>query len=227
MNKGKLIVIEGTDCSGKQTQTDILVNNLKSLGYKAVSFGFPNYASPTGKIIGEAYLGKHGNSYFLEGIENVDPKISSLYYAADRAYNINIIKRHLENGYIVVLNRYVESNMAFQGGKIKDIKERNMMYEWLDNLEFVLLELPRPDYVLFLYLPYEYVCTLKEKAGKPVNINLLHMAETSYLELSTIYEYEKINCLKDDQLRSIDDIAEEIFSKVKQYLETEGEYEFK
>ena len=96
MSKGKLIVIEGTDCSGKQTQTDLLVNNLKKLGYSAISFGFPNYASPTGKIIGEAYLGKHEESYFQEGIENVDPKISSLYYAADRAYNIGIIKKYLE-----------------------------------------------------------------------------------------------------------------------------------
>ena len=219
MSKGKLIVIEGTDCSGKQTQTDILVENLKQLGIKAISFGFPNYASPTGKIIGEAYLGKHSDSYFTEGIENVDPKISSLYYAADRAYNIDIINKHLEAGYIVVLNRYVESNMAFQGGKIKDIKSRNMMYEWLDNLEFVLLDLPRPDLVLFLYLPYEYVCTLKEKRGKIANINLLRMAETAYLELSTIYDYEKINCLKDNHLRSIEDISKEILEKVKKYLE--------
>ena len=219
MSKGKLIVIEGTDCSGKQTQTDILVENLKQLGMKAISFGFPNYASPTGKIIGEAYLGKHSESYFGEGIENVDPKISSLYYAADRAYNIDIINKHLEAGYIVVLNRYVESNMAFQGAKIKDIKSRNMMYEWLDNLEFVLLDLPRPDLVLFLYLPYEYVCTLKEKRGKIANINLLRMAETAYLELSTIYDYEKINCLKDNHFRSIDDISEEILEKVKKYLE--------
>ena len=219
MSKGKLIVIEGTDCSGKQTQTDILVENLKKLGVKAISFSFPNYASPTGKIIGEAYLGKHSESYFTEGIENVDPRISSLYYAADRAYNIDIIKKHLEAGYIVVLNRYVESNMAFQGGKIKDIKSRNMMYEWLDNLEFVLLDLPRPDLVLFLYLPYEYVCTLKSIRGKIANINLLRMAETAYLELSTIYDYEKINCLKENHLRSIKDISEEILEKVKKYLE--------
>ena len=217
MSKGKLIVIEGTLCSGKQTQTD----NLKKIGYKAISFGFPNYASPTGKIIGEAYLGKHSESYFREGIENVDPKISSLYYAADRVYNIDIIKKYLDNDYVVVLNRYVESNMAFQGGKIKDIKERNMMYEWLDNLEFVLLGLPRPDLVLFLYLPYEYVCTLKEKNGKIANINLLRMAEIAYLELSTIYEYEKILCLKNDKIRTIEDISKEILEKVKKFLETE------
>ena len=221
MSKGKLIVIEGTDCSGKQTQTDLLIQNLRKLGYRAISFSFPNYASPTGKIIGSCYLGKTGESYFSEGIENVDPKISSLYYAADRAYNINEVNHYLEQGYIVVLNRYVESNMAFQGGKIKDIRKRNMMYEWLDNLEFVLLDLPRPDYVLFLYLPYEYVCTLKEKRGKIANVNLLHMAEVAYLELSTIYEYEKINCLREDALRPVEDISEEILEKVKKYLEKE------
>ena len=221
MSKGKLIVIEGTDCSGKQTQTDLLVQNLRKLGYRAISFSFPNYASPTGKIIGSCYLGKTGESYFFEGIENVDPKISSLYYAADRAYNIDEVNHYLEEGYIVVLNRYVESNMAFQGGKIKDIRKRNMMYEWLDNLEFVLLNLPRPDYVLFLYLPYEYVCTLKEKRGKIASVNLLHMAEVAYLELSTIYEYEKINCLREDALRPVEDISEEILEKVKKYLEKE------
>lgn len=221
MSKGKLIVIEGTDCSGKQTQTEKLVANLKKKGLKAINFGFPNYASPTGKIIGDAYLGKKGASLFTEGIENVDPKISSLYYAADRAYNINIIKKHLDAGYIVVLNRYVESNMAFQGGKIRDIKKRNMMYEWLDNLEFVLLDLPRPDLVIFLYLPYEEVSILKEKRDGYANINILRLAETAYLELATIYDYQKINCFKDDQFRTIEDIANEIMTKVSTFLETD------
>lgn len=221
MSKGKLIVIEGTDCSGKQTQTEALVDNLKKLGYKAISFSFPNYASPTGEIIGEYYLGKNNNSLFKEGIENVDPKISSLYYAADRAYNINIIKNYLENDYIVILNRYVESNMAFQGGKIKDIKKRHMMYEWLDNLEFVLLDLPRPDMVLFLYLPYEQVCILKRAREKAFNESTLHMAEIAYFELSNIYDYQKIKCMQDNKLRSIEDIAGEILKKVQKFLETE------
>ncbi|MCM1053657.1 MAG: hypothetical protein NC483_06775 [Ruminococcus sp.] len=221
MSKGKLIVIEGTDCSGKETQTQKLVENLSNLGYKTISFSFPNYASPTGKIIGESYLGKYGESLFREGIENVDPKISSLYYAADRAYNIDIIKEYLKKDYIVILNRYVESNMAFQGGKIKDIKKRNLMYEWLDNLEFVLLDLPRPDYVIFLYLPYEYVTFLKKKRKEVANTTLLHMAEIAYIELAVIYEYEKVNCLSDGNLRSIDDISNEIFNKTLKFLRKE------
>lgn len=221
MEKGKLIVIEGTDCSGKQTQTEKLVNNLKEMGYKAISFSFPNYASPTGKIIKEAYLENSSPSYFNEGIENVDPKISSLYYAADRKYNIGIINKYLENGYYVILNRYVESNMAFQGGKIKDIKLRMEMYEWLDNLEFVLLNLPRPDLVLFLYVPYEFVCKLKKERNLSYNENMLHIAEAAYLELSSIYEYQKINCLKNNALREIEDIANEILEKVKNYIKEE------
>lgn len=220
LSKGKLIVIEGTDCSGKQTQTDLLVENLNKLGYKAVSFSFPNYNSPTGRIIGEAYLGKTGESYFSEGTHLVDPKISSLYYAADRVYNIGTIKSYLEKGYIVVVNRYVESNMAFQGGKIKNISQRNMMYEWLDNLEFVLLDLPRPDYVIFLYLPYEEVCLIKEKRGQAYNEDVLHMAEIAYLELKTIYEYHKINCLENNKLRTIEDIGNEKIDNVKKYLES-------
>lgn len=221
MSKGKLIVIEGTDCSGKQTQTDYLVKQLQALGYKTASFSFPDYEAPTGRIIGEAYLGKIGDPYFKEGIENVDPKLSSLYYAADRRYHKDEINSYLEQGYIVIVNRYVESNMAFQGGKIRDIKKRNMMYEWLDNLEFVLLDLPRPDLVLFLYLPYEEVCLLKKDRGDSVSVDMLRMAETAYLELSSIYEYQKINCMIDNKLRTIDDIGSEITQKVKTFLESE------
>ncbi len=227
MSKGKLIVIEGVDYSGKQTQTELLVQNLQAEGLKAISFSFPNYASPTGKIIGESYLGKNGNSLFKEGIQNVDPKISSLYYAADRAYNIGIIKDYLAKGYIVVLNRYVESNMAFQGGKIKDIKLRNMMYEWLDNLEFVLLDLPRPDLVIFLYMPYEKVCEFKTAKQEVANVDMLRMAEIAYFELATIYDYQKINCISNNKLRPIKEMGAEILSKVKKVIEQDEDHEFK
>ncbi len=215
MKKGKLIVIEGTDFSGKQTQTELLVKNLKNKGFKVVYFSFPNYDSPTGKIIEDPYLGKITKSYFPEGIENVDPKISSLYYAADRVYNIKTIEKYLNDGYIVVLNRYVESNMAYQGGKIKDIKLRNIMYEWLDNLEFVLLELPRPDMVIFLYMPYEKVCYFKKQKGMLANTDTLRMAEIAYLELASIYDYQKVNCFDNETLRPIEDLGEEILKKVE------------
>jgi dTMP kinase len=111
--KGKLIVIEGTDCSGKETQTKLLVKYLKENNTKVFTMSFPNYDSPTGKIIGGPFLGKSyiSEGYFPEGAPNVDPKVSSLYYAADRLYNLPIIQKKLNEGYIVILDRYVYSNM--------------------------------------------------------------------------------------------------------------------
>ena len=102
--KGKLIVIEGTDCSGKQTQTELLEARLKSLNYQCIRIDFPRYETPTGKIVGGPYLGKPEicKSYFTEGAVNVDPKIASLYYAADRKYNISTVNDYLEKGFYVI-----------------------------------------------------------------------------------------------------------------------------
>ena len=92
--KGKLIVIEGTDCSGKETQSNLLIEKLKKENIRIEKFSFPNYNSPTGKIVGGPYLGKSYicEGWFEEGAPNVDPKVSALYYAADRLYNIDKIK---------------------------------------------------------------------------------------------------------------------------------------
>ena len=120
--KGKLIVIEGTDCSGKETQSNLLIEKLKKQNIRIEKFSFPNYNSPTGRIIGGPYLGKKYicDGWFPEGAPNVDPKVSALFYAADRLYNIDKIKFLLENGVNVILDRYVFSNMAHQGGKIEN-----------------------------------------------------------------------------------------------------------
>ena len=90
---GKFIVIEGTDCSGKETQSKLLVEKLEKMGKKAIRLTFPNYDSPTGKIVGGPYLGKKEicECWFKEGAVNLDPKVASLYYAADRKYNENSI----------------------------------------------------------------------------------------------------------------------------------------
>ena len=95
--RGKLIVVEGTDCSGKETQTKKLVEKLTNDGRTVKRYSFPFYESPTGKIIGGPYLGKSyiSDGWFPEGATNVDYKVASLYYAADRLYNINTINVNL------------------------------------------------------------------------------------------------------------------------------------
>ena len=96
-------------------------------------YSFPNYNSTTGKIIGGPYLGKDYicDGWFNEGASNVDPMVSSLYYAADRKYNIWVILEDLKNGFNVVLDRYVYSNMAHQVGKLKTKDEREKMFSWI------------------------------------------------------------------------------------------------
>ena len=218
--RGKLLVIEGTEGSGKETQADLLVKRLNEMGEKAVKMRFPMYDTPTGKIIYEHILNKDGNSYFDE---EVDPKALSLYYAADRVNNIGKINELLDKGVHVVLDRYVESNMAHQGGKLKTREERERMYQKLDELEFGIMELPRPDAVIFLYMPFEYAAVLKknrEETPDQHESNKAHLeqAEKAYLELTEKYGYIKVTCVKDDCIRTIDDINDEVVEKIKDII---------
>ena len=215
--RGKIIVIEGTDCSGKETQSKKLIERIPNLKY----FSFPNYNSPTGKIIGGPYLGKSYicDGWFKEGADAVDPKIASLYFAADRKYNIAKINQMLDDGYNVILDRYVYSNMAHQGGKIKDTNERHRMYKWLEQLEFDLLELPKPDIKIFLYVPLEISMEIRKNRTESFdqhesNLEHLKHAENAYLEIAELYDFIKINCTIDNKMLSIEDINEIIYQHI-------------
>ena len=217
--KGKIIVIEGTDCSGKQTQSELLVERLNKDGIKCVSFSFPCYDTPTGKIVGGAYLGKPEicPSFFEDAVK-LDPKIACLYYAADRKYNIGRIQEYVDKGYYVILDRYVTSNLAHQGCKIEDKDERFYMYQWIDKLEYWLLELPKPDKTIFLHVPYDFSKELEknrqfldEHEKSPEH---LKNAERAYVELSQLYNWDTIECVQDNKLRSIEDINNEIYMKI-------------
>ena len=223
--RGKLIVIEGTDCSGKETQTKRLQENLNNIGIKTIIFSFPAYDTATGKIIGGPYLGKSyiGECWFPEGAPAVDPLVASLYYAADRKYNINRIEALLESGTNVILDRYVYSNMAHQGGKIDNYIERVKMYEWLENLEFKLLELPIPDICIFLHMPLQQAKLLKKNRpeapdGHERDENHLIHAESAYIEISQKYNFKTIECNKLETIKTIDDISNEVFNYVKNVI---------
>ena len=219
---GKIIVVEGTDCSGKETQTRLLEKRLTDSGEKCIRFSFPMYDTPTGKIIGGDYLGKPeiGDSLFSEGAVNVDPHVVWLYYAADRKYNMPKIMEYLEKDYYVILDRYTTSNLAHQGSKIHDKDERFDMYQWIDKLEYWLLKFPKPDITIFLHVPYEYSIELRknrenidEHEKSPEH---LKASEEAYIELSELYNWSRIECIKDDKLRSIEDINDEILKIIKE-----------
>ena len=232
MERGKIIVIEGTDCSGKETQTKLLVEKLEGIGKKVKRVSFPMYDSPTGKLIGACLLGKpemceellkDNHSFFPEGGGNIDSLAAIDLYAADRRYNLPKINKLLDEGYIVIIDRYVASNMAHRGGLLENRKDRLAIYKKIEMLEYDINELPRPDKTILLYLPYEYACILKKNRKEVAdetekNEKYLKMGEKAYLELSAIYDYDVIDCVKNKQIRTIEDINIELFDKIKEIL---------
>ena len=233
--RGKLIVIEGTDCSGKETQARLLEERLGKLNIKAKRVSFPNYDTPTGKIIGSCYLGKEDlckdllkdeKGWFKEGASEVDGLVSSLYYAADRKYNMEEVDNLLASGIHVIMDRYTFSNMAHQGGKITTQEKRFQFFKKMEVLEFDLLELPKPDLVVLLYVPYQVTLQLQDLRETAVDQNEgdvkhLKRAEQTYLELKALYKFKMIECVKDKNLRPVLSIHEELLGIVLQLLETD------
>ena len=218
---GKIIVIEGTDCSGKETQAKLLKSYLEQNGIKVATFSYPQYNTPTGKIIGGPLLGKPSicPSWFDNYVE-VDSKVASLYFAADRRASLPVLKDLINNNEIVIIDRYIYSNMGHQGSKIEDKEERLKMYKFLETLEFDLLELPRPDLVIFLYLPYSYGEEIKKNRAEKLDEaekSQTHQikSERTYLELTELYGFEKIDCFTNGTVKTREEINKEVISHIK------------
>jgi len=223
--KGKLILIEGTDCSGKETQSNLLIEKLTKNKVKLFSYYYPNYEDPTGKIVGGPYLGKEHicEGYFPEGAANVDPKVATLYYAADFKYSSPLIEDNLSIGNTVILDRYYYSSFAHQGGKIANKTRRLANYEWLNNLFVDFLNLRKPDLVIFLYMPYEYSLKLKtNRTEKPDQLEASEQnqrdAERAYLEIAELYDFKIIKCVKNGKIKTSEEIHEEVYSIVQKYI---------
>ena len=221
MKKGKIIVIEGTDCSGKETQSKLLLERLKNNGINVEMLSFPCYDRATGKIIAGPLLGKKNvsESFFEEELPNVDPKIISLYYAADRKYNMDKILDLLDNGTNIILDRYIYSNMAFQGAKFNDDLTKLQFFDWIEKLEFDLLELPKSDINVFLHMGVDKTIEILNKRKEPAddnekNINYLKKCEQTYLLLASKYQFKTIECTKDNVIRSIENINDELYNYV-------------
>src|SRR3989339_528339 len=181
--KGKLIVIDGTDGSGKATQVALLVKRLKKEGKTVKVVDFPEYYKNFfGAFIGHCLSEQYYN--FL----NVHPKIASVLYAADRFESSKEIQNWLKKGYIVVANRYVSANQIHQWGKIKNAKKRNDFIKWLDEMEYEVFGIPRPDITLYLSLPINIVLELlKERDSSKMHRAYLkkkkdvHEADVNFL----------------------------------------------
>ncbi len=220
--KGKLIVIEGTDGSGKKTQAELLITHLKRGGFKAISKSFPQYGKKSAGPTEEFLSGKYGKP------TEVDPYISSVFYVVDRFDLSHELRNLLNAGYIVILDRYVDSNVGHQGGKIKDQKSREKYVEWLYDFEYKIMGIPRPDLVLILHVPAEFnekLISQKQtlnKVEKSHELGLEHLknAESSYLWLAQKFpeDHKTVECMKKGELLGPDKVHEKVWDAIAPIL---------
>ena len=157
--RGKLIVIDGTDGSGKATQMNLLVERLRREGHSVEIADFPQYGMKSAALV-EMYL----NGFFGSAKE-VSPYQSSIFYACDRFAAAKKMKKELSEGKIIISNRYETANKIHQAGKIKGQLERDKFLEWQDDLEFNIFQIPRPDMVILVHMPPEVGQELVDKKG--------------------------------------------------------------
>ena len=147
-----LIVLEGLDGAGKSTQVKLLKEYIQSKGKQLRYLHFPRFDAPVyGDLIAKFLRGDFG------AINQVHPQLVALLFAEDRRDAAALIREWLGNGDVVLLDRYVYSNIAYQCSKIKDKTESNALREWIFNLEYNIYNIPRPDVNLFLEVPISFV----------------------------------------------------------------------
>lgn len=225
MSKGKLIVIEGVDASGKQTQTGLLYEYIKSVTDKVIKIEFPDYESPSSEVI-KMYL----NGDFGKDADSVNPFAASTFFAIDRFVSFKTKWEKLYNdGYIIIADRYVTANMLYQASKLKDAGDKSDFIEWIKDLEYKKFGLPEPDISIFLdvkpEISFKLISARKNKYSGSEKLDI-HESNREYLEKT--YENAKfvadkcgftvIDCVRDGELKTIGEIHGDIKSKVKDHI---------
>lgn len=227
MQKGAFVVIDGIDGSGKATQSRLLAERLRKEGKEVQKIDFPRYGAPLfGEFLGECLAGKHGD--FL----HLDPKIASTLYALDRYEASPQIRQWLSEGKMVIADRFSSSNQIHQGGKIVDLEKRDAFLAWIDRMEHDVLQVPRPDAVIYLRVPVDVSVKLLSEAREKKNKAVEGGKDTvekdrMYLErsyesadhLSTGTGWHTVECVAEDgALRTPETIHEDVYALVAQLV---------
>jgi len=220
---GKLIVIDGIDGAGKATQTKLLIERLEKAGRKTATLDFPQYYNNFfGKLIGRFQNGEFGDA------PKMNPYIVSVLYCVDRWESKEKIEEWLKQGRIVILDRYVSSNQIHQGGKISDQEEKKKFLDFLEEMEFGVFKLPKPDAIIFLNVPYDISRKLVAKKIKRVYVN---GGKRDQVEKNQTYQegayrqslemvkarnnWHEINCLESGKIMRPEEIGRKVWEKVK------------
>ena len=227
-NKGKLIVIDGGNGSGKTTQVTMLINYFKKENIPVRFYDFPQYYSSFhGKTVAKFLRGEFGN------INEVSPYLASLSYALDRATVRKEMVNFLKRGGFIIANRYVTSSMAHQGAKFDDLKERKEFLSWLTELEYKIHKMPKENLVIYLYVPWKIGLELtqgKDKRdylkGKTQDIEEKDIknriqSEKMYLNFATTNKHWiNLNCIENNKMLTPEVIHQKIIDllKKKKYI---------
>jgi len=219
--QGKLIVVEGNDGSGKTTQFKLIKENLEKSGHKVRTIKFPQHGETFfGKMIDEYLNGKFGDA------SKVNPYLASLMYAADRWQAREQMDKWLSEGAIVLLDRYMTANKGHQISKLNSEEEKLQMLKWLDEMEYEVFGIPRPDLVIYLNVPMEFnLLSVRNKEDKEYidgeldghenDPEYLNRTNEAFLFTAKQYDYWKVvNCTKDNKLLSPDEIRKLVLLEV-------------
>jgi dTMP kinase len=226
--KGTFIVLDGNDGSGKATQAELLIQALAQKGIPAEKMDFPGYERNFfGQLVGECLAGKHGD--FL----HLDPKIASSLYALDRLESSPAITTALEEGKVVIADRFASSNQIHQGGKIADEGERTAFLTWLDRMEHEVLGIPRPDLIVYLAVPVEISLELlsQKRAAKNSHMETegkdVVEEDRTYLDrshatarwlLGNQTNWRAVECANGGAMRTREAIHEDVLALVEELL---------
>lgn len=219
---GKLIVLEGTDGSGKATQTAALLDRLRREGVDCRKIEFPRYQEESSALIREYLRGDFG-----EKPSDVNAFAASTFYAVDRyaSYQQDWGGYYRQGG-LVIADRYTTSNAVHQGSKLQG-KERTDFFDWLFNYEYRLLGLPKPDLVIYLDVPVDQTEQNMHRREIQTGASAdIHERDDGYLracrvaagEAAERFGWTKIACTKNGVMRSIDEIHEDVYRAVKEVL---------
>lgn len=191
MAKGKFIVIDGSDGTGKKTQHQLLLERLEQEGIASHSVDFPRYGEPSAYFVERYLAGAYGAA------DDVSAEKASVFYGLDRFAAAEEINNALENGKIVVANRFTLSNMGHQGAKLADKSGRAKLYQWIDTFEHETLGVPRPDMNIILTIPHSVaqanidrrsVSDNRAKDIHEANDDFMRRSIEVYRELSELFD---------------------------------------
>ena len=219
MKKGKLIAFEGVDGTGKETQVSLFKKRLTEEGLSYKFNTFPRYNKPSSYFINR-YLDDLESPY--GDSESISPHMASLFYSLDRADASFGIKRWLENHDVVVLDRYTGSNLGHQGAKLKDEQERKEFADWLFNLEYKILQIPRPDLNIVLDNPMNIIkkrLTSRSNAdAHESNFDHIKSAKEAYLWAAENYDnFVVIDGVEGDKELTPEEIHEKVWDTFKKF----------